>query len=484
MIAWAYIPSNVFLVALAAGAVVAAVLASAHAVLYKRDDRGTMMWVGLIWALPLLGPACYLAFGVNRIKRRAVRLRRPRPRRNDAAGEPRELPAPSPLAPGAQHLAPLIEVVSRVTGAPLLPGNDLQPLVNGELAFPAMLEAIAGASHTVGLSTYIFDRDEIGLAFARGLGAAVRRGVQVRVLIDATGTLLTRHSIVAELRRAGVTFARFLPAISMGKPVSLHLRNHRKLLIVDGHTGFTGGMNICVSRLRTRRTQVPVEDVQFRVRGPVVAHLQGAFVDDWQFATGEALGGATWFPALPAAGSMHARGIADGPDEEFGQTRWAILGAITASRRSLKILTPYFLPDSALISALNLAAMRGVAVDVVLPTAGDVPFVQWASAAHWWQLLEHGVRIWVAPAPFDHSKLFIVDDAWVLLGSSNWDPRSLRLNFEFNLECYDSELAVRMAALFAARKSRARNVSLRDANSRKLLIRLRDGIARLATPFL
>ena len=347
-----------------------------------------------------------------------------------------------------------------------------------------MIEAIAAAKHTIALSTYIFDRDEIGLEFALNLSAAARRGVQVRVLIDATGTLLTWHSIVGVLRRSGVTFARFLPAISMGAPVSLNLRNHRKLLVTDGRTGFTGGMNICAGQLRTRKTPTPVEDVQFRVHGPVVAHLQRTFVDDWQFATGECLGGAKWFPVLQPAGRMHARGIADGPDEEFEQTRWAILGAITAARRSLKILTPYFLPDSAMISALNIAAMRGVSVDIVLPTNGDAPFVQWASAAHWWQLLQHGCRIWVAPVPFDHSKIFIVDDGWVLLGSSTWDPRSLRLNFEFNLECYDVEFAARLAALFETRKGRARNVALEDANGRSLMVRLRDGIARLATPFL
>ncbi|HEX2855292.1 MAG TPA: phospholipase D-like domain-containing protein, partial [Opitutaceae bacterium] len=142
------------------------------------------------------------------------------------------------------------------------------------------------------------------------------------------------------------------------------------------------------------------------------------------------------------------------------------------------------LPDATIISALNLAALRGVAVDIVLPTEGDVPFVQWASSSHWWQLLEHGCRIWVAPAPFDHAKLFVVDEAWVLLGSTNWDPRSLRLNFEFNLECYDPPFAGRLAALFEARKQRARNVTLAEANARPLPIRLRDGIARLATPFL
>lgn len=472
-----------FSLALATGAALAAaVVASGHAILYKRDDRGTMMWVGLIWALPLLGPAFYLAFGINRIKRRAVELRRHVPRRTGEL-EPAAAPAPA-LPPEARHLAPLAEMVANVARSPLLAGNDLLPLCNADEAYPAMLDAIARARHTLSLSTYIFDRDDVGLEFARQLGDAVRRGVQVRVLIDATGTLLARHSILGELRRHGVTFARFLPALALGKPVSLNLRNHRKLLIADGRTGFTGGMNLCAPRLRTKRTAVPMADVQFRVRGPVVQHLQRAFLDDWEFTTGEILGGAKWFPVLPAEGPVLARGIADGPDEAFERTRWTILGAITLARRSLRILTPYFLPDAALISALNVAALRGVAVDIVLPSDSDVPFVQWASAAHWWQLLQHGCRIGVTRGVFDHSKIFVVDEAWALIGSSNWDARSLRLNFEFNLECYDPQLAARLAALFDERKRRARPVTLEQANARSLPMRLRDGIARLAAPFL
>jgi cardiolipin synthase len=227
-----------------------------------------------------------------------------------------------------------------------------------------------------------------------------------------------------------------------------------------------------------------MEDVHFRVRGPVVAHLQEAFADDWFFTTGEALSGPGWFPPLAAAGAMAARGIADGPDENLEKLRWTLLAAITAARTSLRILTPYFLPDPALISALNLAALRGVAVDILLPCEGDVPFVQWASAAHWWQLLEHGCRIWVAPPPFNHAKIFVVDEAWALVGSSNWDPRSLRLNFEFNLECYDREFAGRLAAQFEARRSRATAMTLAGVNAFSPAVRFRNGLARLLTPFL
>jgi len=212
--------------------------------------------------------------------------------------------------------------------------------------------------------------------------------------------------------------------------------------------------------------------------------LQEVFADDWFFTTQEALRGEQWFPPLRACGPVIARGIADGPDEDFEKLRWVILGALATARRSICIATPYFLPEPSIISELSLAAMRGVQVDIVLPSRGNLPFVQWASTAHWWQVLEHGCRIWLSPAPFDHSKLLIVDGCWSLLGSANWDPRSLRLNFELNLECYDAALARKLTDIFDAKRAPSRRVTLEEVDARSLPVRLRDGTARLLTPFI
>ena len=304
------------------------------------------------------------------------------------------------------------------------------------------------------------------------------------MLIDATGTRYSWPTILAALQREKVRCARFLRTFPPWQLLSLNLRNHRKLLVVDGRVGFTGGMNIRVGHWLARAPSHPVLDIQFRAQGPVVAHLQETFADDWFFTTGEALRGTPWFPPLESAGPVLARGIADGPDEESEKLRWTILGAIAAAQRSLRILTPYFLPDPTIISALNVAALRGVTVDIVLPAKGNIPLAQWASTAHWWQVLVHGCRIWITQPPFDHSKLFIVDDSWALVGSTNWDPRSLRLNFEFNLECYDRGLANDLVRLFEAKRGAAHEVTLKEADARSLPVRLRDGVARLLTPFL
>lgn len=462
------------------------VLASAHALLHKRDSRAATLWVGFTWFVPLVGAVAYFIFGVNRIKRRALSLRAEQKRflSDSQAGEfaPDDLAAVLP--DDEPHIAALARVTANISPRPLLSGNRVEVLVNGDAAYPAMLEAIANARESITLSTYIFDRDAAGLAFAQALGAAVRRGVAVRVLIDATGTRYSWPPILGVLRQEKIPHARFLRTFPLRRLLEMNLRNHRKILVVDGRIGFTGGMNLRVGHWLEKNPKHPVRDLHFRVTGPVVAHLQEAFAEDWCFTTEESLEGDLWFPPLERCGSVIARGVTDGPDEDFEKLRWTILAALAAARKSVRIATPYFLPDPTIVSALNLAAMRGVSVDILLPEKNNLPFVQWASAAMWWQLLERGCRMWLSPPPFDHSKMFVVDDVWSLLGSTNWDPRSLRLNFEFNVECYDAALARSLNEWFDAQLKVSRQTSLAEVDGRSLPIRLRDNAARLFSPFL
>jgi len=463
-----------------------ALFASGCALLYKRDSRSATLWVGFIWFLPLVGAILYFLFGVNRIKRQAAVLRgdlvRFRAPQSVEACDIEQLSAQLPVA--YRHLSSIARTTTKVLTRPLLPGNRLELLVNGDEAYPAMLAAIAGAQHSLTLSTYIFDRDEVGLIFAKALGDAVRRGVQVRVLIDATGTRYSWPTVLGTLRSEGVPHARFLPAFPLRLALSLNLRNHRKLLVVDGRVGFTGGMNIRAGHWLAKSPSYPVQDLHFRLQGPVVAHFQEVFADDWFFTTQELLRGEPWFVPLERSGPVLARGIADGPDEDFEKLRWTLLAALSAAKHSVRIATPYFIPEPTLVAALNLAAMRGVSVDILLPSRGNLRFVQWASMAQWWQVLERGCRIWLSPPPFDHSKLFVVDDYWALVGTTNWDPRSLRLNFEFNVECYDPDLARTLTEWFDRQRLRSRETTLAEVDSRSLPVRLRDGAARLFSPLL
>ena len=456
------------------------VLATGHAVLNKRDPRAAIAWVGFVWLVPLVGAVMYFIFGVNRIRHKAALLRRNLERYRAQAAQleclPEELQRHLPDHGG--HLKMLARVVGSVVERPLLPGNRIDPLVNGDEAYPAMLEAIHNARQTVSFVTYIFDRDEVGMAFAHALGEAARRGVEVRVLIDATGTRYSWPTILHTLRREGVKHARFLPSFALRHLMSMNMRTHRKILVADGRVGFTGGMNIRVGHYLQRQPPNPVQDIHFRVKGPVVTQIQEVFADDWLFTTGEALRGDSWFPKTESAGQVLARGVTDGPDENFEKFLWTLLGALSIARYSVRIMTPYFLPDPALVSALNLASMRGVQVDIILPSRINLPFVLWASRAMWSQVLQHGCRIWLTPPPFDHSKLMLVDGCWVLLGSANWDARSLRLNFEFNLECYDTELTQRLDQWVETKRKGAQLVTMEEVDGRSMSARLRDGIAR------
>jgi cardiolipin synthase len=471
---------DVSTVAFAAFYVTIALVASGHAVLNKRDVRAALGWIAFIWLAPVIGAAAYLVFGVNRIRRRAIALRLPDVR----ARLPDELRPPAPALPlEAEHLRSLVALGDSVVRRPLVAGNAVTPLAGGERAYAEMCGAIDTAEHSVTLSTFIFDPGRAGDAFVDALARAHARGAKVRVLVDAVGARYRWPPVHRRLRRLGVAAALFLPRLTPVWLPFVNLRNHRKILVVDGRVGFTGGMNIRDDFL-PMEGRAPFMDLHARVEGPVVEHLQGAFAEDWLFATGETLDGGTFFPPQRGAGEVLARGITDGPDEDFETLRWLLLGALATARERVRIVTPYFLPDAGLITALDVAVMRGVEVDVVLPERGNLPLVQWAQTAQLWQVLERGCRVWLTPPPFDHTKLMVVDGVWSLLGSANWDPRSLRLNFELDVECFDADLAARIEALAEERIARSRPVTLADVDRRSLVVKLRDGFARLLSPYL
>ncbi len=464
-------------IAFGAAVLVAALIASGHAVIYKRESRSASLWVVLIWVMPALGPILYLLMGVNRVQRRAARLRAYMVRRR---AEPHVVAD----EPAGTHLAPLARMLNNVVERPLVAGNSVEDLVDGAQAYPVMLDAINAARSSIMLASYIFNGDGIGAQFVEALTRAHARGVAVRVLVDDVDVRFTRSSAAKPLRKAGVPLGVFNPPFVPARLNAVHLRNHRKILVVDGSVGFTGGMNI---DRRYWQPEAPAEasrDIHFRLRGPVVAQLAEVFAEDWHFATGEALRGAPWFVPLQPAGEVMARCIDDGPDEATEPLRWSMVAGLNQAQRSVKIMTPYFVPDGGVITALDVAAMRGVQVDILLPSVSDLPHVHWAAWGQLWQVLERGCRVWRSPGPFDHSKLMVVDGAWTLLGSANWDARSLRLNFELNVECYSIELGARMDGLVQARLNGAKEVTSAEVEERSLPVKLRDGVARLFAPFL
>jgi cardiolipin synthase len=459
--------------------------ASAHVILHKRDVRAAIGWVGLIWLVPFAGAGLYGLLGINRIQRRAAELRLHR----SPAGTPLAIhrsaaqSPPPALAADDQHLAAIARLIDTTAGYPLTVGNAIEPLP-GVAAYDAMIEAIAGSRRTVAMSTYIFDNDRAGRLFADALEAAVGRGVLVRVLIDGVGARYSFPAMTGNLRARNIPVAEFLPTFVPVHMAYANLRNHRKILVVDGRTGFTGGMNVRRTHLLAADRRNGTADTHFRIEGPVVAQLMSTFDDDWAFCTGERLPGPDWFPPLPDAGAITARGIAAGPDEDFERIRYAILAALSQAQRRIRIVSPYFVPEPILMTSLALAAMRGVEVDICIPRRNNLRLVQWASRAKIGQLLAAGCRVWQTPPPFDHSKLMTVDGTWSLIGSANWDQRSLRLNFEFNVECYDKGFAARLDRLIDEKKVASRPLLLEQIEKRSLAVKLRDGTAWLLSPYL
>ncbi len=470
----------------AATSFVASVAATIHVVLRKREPRAAIGWVGLIWLSPFLGCILYYCFGINRICRKAVSLGiQDRwhhtcavPLEEEEVAQREEFVAECPT-----H-ADFAVLVKRLTGRTVVPGNSVKTLQDGDQAYPAMMEAIDGAQRSITLLSYIFDNDRAGQAFLERLVAAKGRGVDIRVLVDDVGSRYSRPNMMGDLKAAGLQAAVFLPTRVPRLFHYANMRNHRKILVVDGRIGFTGGTNIREGHWLELDPTEPVRCVHFRFEGPVVAHLQEVFAIDWAFATGESLEGETWFPSLARVGDVWARGIPDGPDEDLDKMPMTILGALTAARRTVHIVTPYFLPEQPIVQALNAAALRGVDVRIVLPSKNNVPLVHWASHAVLPHLLEPGCRVFFSSPPFDHTKLLLVDGLWSLVGSTNWDPRSLRLNFEFNVECYSRSLGAELEAIVASRIDGARELTLEEFENRKIVLQLRDGLARLLSPYL
>ncbi len=468
-----------------AAAVITIVLVGS-VILHKRDESAAIAWVGLILLSPIVGAVAYLIFGINRIRRRAERTR---PGSSTPVGwNPAlsanqsliaDLPEGDMTAPGQLRR----RLMDSLTTNPLVVRNSVEVLKNGDEAYPEMLAAIENARRSVALTSYIFRSDSAGREFAEALERASARGVEVRVLVDGAGQLYSLPTTSGMLRRYDILFARYLHSFWPWRMPYLNLRNHRKILVVDGKLGFTGGINISRNHLIRQAPARPVRDLHFRIRGPVVSQLMEKFADDWAFTTRELLEGETWFPDPEINGDVAARAIASGPHEPIDRMRWILHAAISQARTRICILTPYLLPDQILVSALRLAAIRGVRIDIILPEHSNLRFVDWAVRARLDELLVDGCHVWFGPAPFNHAKLMIVDDDWALVGSSNWDPRSLRLNFELNVECQSTKLVAQLLDIFEGEREASRVVSLQDINQRSMPVRLRDGVARLFSPY-
>lgn len=465
--------------------VVAAGGALIHVILRKNDPRAAGYWVALITLVPLLGAVLYLLLGINIIRRSGRRYREAVALSYGDGGRymPHLLPE---WETEVQSMPGLVHSLKSLSRLALVGGNSVELLRNGEEAMPAMIQAIDQAQQSVSLISYIFEAHGVGGKIADALQRAVERGVEVCVMVDAAGTRYSWPPIISHLTRRGIQARRFSPARLYDQLQTLNLRNHRKLMIVDGMIGFTGGMNIRQGNMLSENPSHPVQDLHFRVRGPVVTQMQRVFSEDWHFCTGQWLHGERWFPEPDLPGDVSIVGLPDGPDDDTQTISLAIATALAEAKREVRIVTPYFLPPEPVFSALIACALRGVRVRVITPSGGanNVPLVHWASRTMYGPFLRRGIRIFESASPFDHSKLLTIDGIVSIIGSTNLDPRSLKLNFEFNLACFDDQLAGELNQEFDRKLKQSVEITLETLAAQTLPERFRNGVARLFVPLL
>ncbi len=462
-----------------------ALVSATHALLFKRDPRAALGWIAVSLAFPVVGPVLYFLFGVNRVRTRARKLNINPPFQVAVEGDQRR--SKDGMAPLAALVPPRFIEIARmgdaVTEMPLVGGNRIIPLHNGEAAFPRMLTAIREARSYIYLASYIFETNATGRDFIDALTAARSRGVDVRVIIDGIGDFYSLPRASTLLTRNGINAVRFLPPTLTPPAIHINLRNHRKMLIVDGRTAFMGGMNIGDRHLAENNDNPGrVVDIHFRLTGPIVRQIEGVFVEDWRFSTGESLVPPPVEPVV--VGETICRTLVDGPNESLDRLEMMLVCEASIACRRLWIMTPYFLPSSELSTVMKAAALRGVDVRVILPEKNNLPYVHWAMRHLLADLIKRRIRIYYQPPPFVHSKLVIVDRHFSQIGSPNIDPRSLRLNFELAMEIYDRELNRTLAAHFESRMEQSRELNLSDMKQRSFPVKIRDAVSWLFSPYL
>ncbi|MES2475184.1 MAG: phospholipase D-like domain-containing protein [Verrucomicrobiota bacterium] len=366
--------------------------------------------------------------------------------------------------------------MSELLGPPIVGGNLITRLENGVEIFPAMLEGIASAERTITFETYVYWSGEVAETFSHALAKKAQEGVAVHVLIDGFGCNCVEGESLRRMRDAGVE----LEVYHLKKLGRVNQRTHRKLLVIDGKVGFTGGVGIADPWQGNANSGDHWRDTHYRVEGPAVAQIQAAFLDNWMKTHATVLHGSDYFPKLEAVGNQRCQMFKSSPMEGSESARLMYLLSITAAEKSLLVGNAYFVPDDLVTETLIQAAQRGVAVEVLLPgTYQDSDLVRHASRHRWGRLLRHGVRIYEYEPTMFHRKVMIIDSAWVSVGSANFDNRSFRLNDEANLNVFDREFAEKEAEVFQRDKALAREVTYDEWLRRPWLERASDAAAAL-----
>jgi len=382
------------------------------------------------------------------------------------------------------HLYPVadqqfVRSMSVLLGPPLIEGNRVETLLNGERIFPSMLQAISGAKQTIDFETYIYWSGEIGKQFAEALAERARAGVKVNVLVDWLGSQKMDNDSIESMTKAGVDFRKYRPLrwYNLGR---VNNRTHRKLLIVDGRIGFTGGVGVADNWTGNAQDPEHWRDNHYRIEGPAVSQMQATFMDNWTKVSGAVLHGDPYFPRQQAVGNQYAQVFQSSSEGGAQSMHLMYLLSIAAATKTIDLAMAYFVPDEVTSEALVNAMKRGVRVRLILPGQyNDADFVRNASRASWGPLLQAGALIHEYQPTLYHVKLLIVDGLWSSVGSTNFDARSFRLNDEANLNVYDAEFGRLQTQTFDTDLKQARRITYEQWESRPWHEKLKERGAAL-----
>lgn len=481
--AWLEVTSWDLVSLLATAAEILAIAFVPMVLLRKKEPAATFAWILVLLFVPVVGVILFWYLGRDRI-RRPVRTRVAvnapmRERIEDRISD--QFPAQAAerdgvIAAQPEELQGVMRLASRTTRGEIRAGNAVDVLVGTDATYAAIIEAIDAATDHVHLEYYIFRPDKTGKRILASLEAAAKRGVYVRLLYDGFGSVGLGPACRA-LRRAGGSTRPFFPLDPIRRAATINLRNHRKLIVVDGRIGFCGGINVGDLFL-------PWRDVHLRVEGPAAADLQRIFVEDWYFAARQDLTLPAFFPEIPRTGGSIVQIVESGPDERVESIHRLLFAAIASARRTVWIETPYFVPDRAILVALQTAAMRGVDVKLITPRESNHRVTFHAGRSFYDELLAAGVHVHEYVGAMLHTKAMIVDGSFATVGTANLDVRSFRLNFELIAVLYGPDVVAQLQRIFEEDLARTEEVSLAAWRKRSALTRIKEGTGRLFSPLL
>jgi cardiolipin synthase len=455
----------------------------------RKEPVSMIAWILGIVLLPFVGCLLYVLLGADRIEKRAVRKRRrlapALPTLHgpaDARAAQAEAKVERPVLPA--DLAAIERLGRRLTHSPATDGNAVEIYQQADETYAAIEESISAATHHIHLEYYTWQPDETGRRFRDLLVAKARQGVEVRLLLDAVGCWKLSRRFLEPLRSAGVEVAFFMPLYPLRRRWSPNLRNHRKIVVVDGQVALFGSQNIGDEYRGLRKRLSPWIDTHMRIRGPAALYLQQTFAEDWLFAARHELTDDVYFPEPLKPGESIVQIAPTGPQQYTAVLAQLIFAAFTSAATSIRIATPYFVPGVSIREALKYAAFRGVRVELVIPSRGDHPLVLRCGRSFYRELLAAGVRIYEFDHGVLHSKIITIDDRWAMIGSANMDIRSFRLNYEMTALVYDEPLARRVSESVGETIERSRRIQIAASDRQSVGQELMEGAARLFAPLM